>query len=140
MKMFLFEVLILKSLNLNTKILKLKTQKTGVTPLHAVLHLLKTKQFTMCKMLNIGDWIFNQICEAELPLHPQLCQVIKSLVKLNVPENKKEFNQLQKPISYYKLVKTAKDENQNMLVRCLLTYYLVTLAASLLKNSGLKIS
>ena len=63
-------------------------------------------------------------------------RVIKSLVKLNVPENKKEFGTLQKPITYHKLVKAATDEKQNMLVRCLLTYYLVTLAAALLKNSG----
>jgi len=32
----------------------------GFIPLHAVLHLLKTRQFSSCDIRNVGDWIFDQ--------------------------------------------------------------------------------
>ena len=115
----------------------LSAHNEGFIPLHAVLHLLKTRQFAACDIRNVGDWIFDQIKMATLPVHPHLYSVIATLVRTNVPETKKDFDTLQKPIDYQKVASVACDDTNSMLVRSLVTYYIVTFAATLMKHAEL---
>jgi len=77
----------------------------------------------------------DQIMLTQLPVHPQLHAVIATLVRTNVPESKKDYDTLQKPMNYAKVEQVALDNSHSMLVRSLVTYYIVTFSATLIKHT-----
>lgn len=51
----------------------------GYLPIHCIHQLLKSKSFTKHKV-SIKQWIFNQICQSAMPLHPVLLSLIEAYV------------------------------------------------------------
>ena len=57
----------------------LNASMSGYLPIHCVYQLLKSRAFTQGR-IPVKDWIYNQICVAKSPLHPQLQPLIQQYV------------------------------------------------------------
>ena len=110
--------------------------KKGYIPLDAVTQLLKTRQFSSYGIVNVAEWIENQLRVCQLPLHETLISLLDFFIRANVPESKKEFKTCQAPMNYARLADLAANRQASLVSRALAAYYLVALANQLMKNAN----
>lgn len=114
----------------------LSARNQGYIPLDAVTQLLKTRQFSSNGIVNVAEWIENQLQVCELPLHETLISLLDYFIRANVPESKKEFKTCQAPMDYARLAELAANQKASLVSRALAAYYLVALANQLMKNAN----
>lgn len=72
--------------------INLNGNMVGYLPIHCIHQLLKSRSFTKHKV-SIKQWIFNQICQSAMPLHPVLLSLIEAYVNsilVPAPKNQTE--------------------------------------------------
>ena len=71
----------------------LNSAMTGYLPVHCIYQLLKTRAFSQGRV-PVKDWIYQQICASDSPLHPQLQPLILHYVNTIVTPSTKGNNNL----------------------------------------------
>ncbi|PVD31271.1 hypothetical protein C0Q70_06683 [Pomacea canaliculata] len=80
---------------------------SGYLPIHSILQLLKSRVFSRHKV-PIKDWIYRQICESYLPLHPLLPQLVECFVSSIIPKGLK-FEQTNQPVTEAEILAVYSD-------------------------------
>lgn len=78
---------------------KLNADMVGYLPVHCIHQLLKSRAFTKHKV-PIKSWIYRQICNSSIPLHPVLPSLIEAYINaIIVPTAKAHVEHTHKPLS-----------------------------------------
>ena len=86
---------------------QLTSNEKGYIPLHAVTHLLEKREFTAHGIDTVSVWIFAQMKQCRIPFNQTVLILIDNFIKTNVPQSKKEFNQIQPAIDYNQIIQLA---------------------------------
>lgn len=96
----------------------LNAAMTGYLPVHCIYQLLKTRAFSQGRV-PVQDWIYEQICASDTPLHPQLQPLILHYVNTIVTPSSKGSSSvhvegnLNQPIEESKIMDMFKITNAN---------------------------
>ncbi|XP_031822386.1 integrator complex subunit 2 isoform X2 [Sarcophilus harrisii] len=121
----------------------------GFLPIHCIYQLLRSRSFTKHKV-SIKDWIYRQLCETSIPLHPQLLPLIDVYINsVLTPASKSNPEATNQPITEQEILSVFKglvgtDSNRitqhgaqchSITAQLLVLYYILSYEEALLANT-----
>uniref|UniRef100_UPI00358EB64C integrator complex subunit 2 isoform X1 n=1 Tax=Myxine glutinosa TaxID=7769 RepID=UPI00358EB64C len=106
----------------------------GFLPVHCIHQLLRSRAFTKHKVA-IKDWIYQQIRESQLPLHPQLLTLLDAFItSVFTPASRTSPEQTNRPITEYAILCLFQEES-SVTAQLLILYYLLSYEEALLAHT-----
>ncbi|XP_032947360.1 integrator complex subunit 2 isoform X1 [Rhinolophus ferrumequinum] len=118
---------------------------TGFLPIHCIYQLLRSRSFTKHKV-SIKDWIYRQLCETSIPLHPQLLPLIDVYINsVLTPASKSNPEATNQPVTEQEILNIFQgviggdnirlNQRFSITAQLLVLYYILSYEEALLANT-----
>ncbi|OWK14239.1 hypothetical protein Celaphus_00000649, partial [Cervus elaphus hippelaphus] len=110
---------------------------TGFLPIHCIYQLLRSRSFTKHKV-SIKDWIYRQLCETSIPLHPQLLPLIDVYINsILTPASKSNPEATNQPVTEQEILSIFQGVigRFSITAQLLVLYYILSYEEALLANT-----